>query len=133
MEDTYVLGCLRKIRKDGSEVRSKPCFETELWNVRENLLSDMPRTTNRLEGWHNRWRILNKSNGGFYETICNFQKEQQITNGEILKILQGIPPTKRNAKEIEKDRRLKEVAVNFDNYESLNDYLLGIALVLKDN
>lgn len=95
-------------------------------------MDDKPRTTNRLEGWHNRWRILSKHNPGFYETVENLQKEQVVTSGEILSILQGLPAPRRSAKEIEKDRRLKNLVKNFGSYKDIQDYLTGVALVLKD-
>lgn len=113
-------------------VRSKPCFEPQIWNVSQNVLHDNPRTTNRLEGWHNRWRILSNSNPGFYETVENLQREQNLTGGEVLSILQGVPVPKRSAKEVQKDNRLKELIQKYKTYSSTQDYLRGVALILKD-
>lgn len=130
IEDNYVLGKIRKRKSDGTLVRSPPAFPPELWNVHQCVLKRQPRTTNRIEGWHNRWSNVSQE-VGFYPIVESLQKEQKITEGEILNILQGIPAPKRSLKETEKDERLLALAVNFET-TNLMDYIIGVSLILKD-
>lgn len=130
VEENYVLGKIRKRKSDGTVLRSSPTFHPELWNVNICVLNHQPRTTNRLEGWHNRWKTVSQE-AGFYQIIESLQKEQKVTEGEIMNVLQGIPVPKRNPREIEKDNRLYTLVSNFSAH-NISDYVLGIALALKN-
>ncbi|CAF1111966.1 unnamed protein product [Adineta ricciae] len=33
--------------------RTKPQFSIQLWNVHDRLISNLPRSNNSIEGWHN--------------------------------------------------------------------------------
>ncbi|XP_062553706.1 uncharacterized protein LOC134218618 [Armigeres subalbatus] len=131
LEEIYVHGSVKRTLKSGNVLRNRPIFDIEFWNVYEATLSNQPRTTNRLEGWHNRWKTGAGSAHCFFEVIVELQREQKMTEGEILRMLQGSPEPKRNAKQIEKDEKLLQAAKQF-NSKNIEDYITSIALILKE-
>jgi hypothetical protein len=69
-------------------------YPVRLWNMRDNLLNDLPRTNNAIEGWHNIFRSsfgpLNKTPRNFVKKLLKeeeaiYQKILRIRSGEILK------------------------------------------------
>jgi hypothetical protein len=69
-------------------------YPINLWNMRENLINDLPRTNNAIEGWHNIFRStfgpLNKTPRNFVKKLLQeeeaiYQKLLRIRSGEKLK------------------------------------------------
>lgn len=55
---TYIAGRVKYITRGGVEVRDLPTFPVPSWNSRERTISNLSRTNNKQEGWHNRLRIV---------------------------------------------------------------------------
>ncbi|XP_062565147.1 uncharacterized protein LOC134227577 [Armigeres subalbatus] len=85
-EKTYVLG---KLKPNGR--RGKPRFAPAFWSVAASTEDGLPRTSNAVEGWHNKFAGLfkDKTNFKFYEVLRAFQQEEKETSAKFLRNLQG--------------------------------------------
>ena len=108
-------------------VRKTPKFAPRMWSVYDRAVSDQPRTTNSLEGWHRRMgHIMGKTHPNIFEFLLRLCDEQCHTELTIQKLVAGDavePPRKRMR--IVNDRISRVVA----QYHERNtmDYVLGIA------
>ena len=108
-------------------VRKTPKFAPRIWSVYDRAVSDQPRTTNSLEGWHRRMgHIMGKTHPNIFEFLLRLCDEQCHTELTIQKLVAGDavePPRKRMR--IVNDRISRVVA----QYHERNtmDYVLGIA------
>jgi hypothetical protein len=106
----------------------KPLFDTEIWNVRERVLADEPKTTNSLEAWHRRFQIIiGKSHPNIYEFITKLKSEQSYTDFRLDKIYAGEDPIKIKRKAKTQTQRLKTVVQKYDDYLTVFEYLRGCA------
>lgn len=130
VEKNYVLG---KIRSDGR--RGIPRFAPKFWSMRHNLLKGLPRTTNAIEGYHNKFNSLLKGGSDlkFYAVLNAFKEEEQSTSAEFLRYLQGDVPvyTSRMKKLQQKEEKLKQ-AIRSSRDISMADHLLSLALILQN-
>ena len=105
-EDTWIG---RPPRRQGAERRA-PMFPIELWNQYERTMSDMPRTNNSIEAWHNRMQSLV---GAYFPHVFRFidsiKKEQSLNKNTITQILSGHPPPPKRRKHVKLDDRIKTV------------------------
>lgn len=127
-EDNYVLGRLRE--RTRSQVRLPPMFPPEMWSVYDSRDHGIPRTQNRLEGWHRRWNILlDHKKYGVYKVIGHFVEEQQTTIADIEKVIANIPhtPTKRESQTLEE--AIQTCVLQLNLLDTM-DYLRGIAYYL---
>ena len=72
-------------------------YSIEIWNSLFNLFSDIARTNNAIEGWHNQFRgsfgSLNKKPRIFVEKLI---KEQELIEIKFGRLMDGeILPTKK--------------------------------------
>ena len=105
-------------------------FNIEFWNVHNRVISDDPRTNNKLEGHHD---LINSTLGFSHPTIWKFiDGLQKLQNGNKTKIacLVAQGPTPRKRKYVDLDARLKIIANDFAN-RNITDFLRGIAHNLK--
>ncbi|XP_075066204.1 FLYWCH-type zinc finger-containing protein 1 [Mixophyes fleayi] len=85
-EENFVLGkCCERTRRQSK--RTAPLFPPSIWSVHENNSLGIPRTSNKLEGWHRRWNsIFGEKNLGVYNLITYFIQEQNTTKAQIEKV-----------------------------------------------
>jgi hypothetical protein len=75
-----------------------------------------PRTQNKVEAWHRRWKtLIARSHVGVFTMIKQIQKEQNIVEMEIERSMRGeLAPKKRKVEE-DREVRIKNVIADRDN------------------
>ena len=80
----------RPARRGG---RSASIFPVTLWNVHDQVVHDLPRTNNSVEGWH---RGFSQLLGAYHPTIWKFidglKKEQSMNEMKLEQFLAGRQP-----------------------------------------
>jgi hypothetical protein len=110
--------------------RINPIFPFITWNVRERTLSNMPRTNNHCEGYHNAIQNgISCSHPTIWTLIDYLKKEEALV---VLKIVQYNRGDKKEQNKKYKDitENLKEL-INRYNPEDKMVFLKGCASVLK--
>ncbi len=118
----YVRGRLRRNRQ-----RADPLFPPALWNTNETTLAGLPRTTNVVEGWHNRFNtIVGKCHANLFEFILAMRSEQ----GSTERIREQHRNGRRVAVPIRRyvniNARIRDVVNDYQN-RPIIDYLKAIA------
>ena len=126
-EDNYVHGRIRRLLRDGTEVRAQPLFSPDFWSVVDNIDYAFPRTQNSVEAWHRRWgALVGLVHLGVFKIIKEMQKEQHRVQLDIGSILRGAPRPSPRRQTIIHETRIQTVFNDRDN-RSLMDFLRGIA------
>jgi len=129
-DKTYVRG--EVIRKSGdTEIRRKPNFPPEQWNVYNGIANGMDRTNNVIEGHHNAMRIIaDRCHVGIYELMKVLINKQNMTEKDMLHHLsQGAIPKKKAKITRDRDAALLNLKKLFDEEKMpVFDYLHGIAM-----
>ena len=69
-ENTYIGQPLRGRRND-------PLFPLNFWNVTDRVVNNLSRTTNGVEGWHNKFnRCVNAANPSIWKLIEALPKKR---------------------------------------------------------
>ncbi|RNA00176.1 hypothetical protein BpHYR1_018588 [Brachionus plicatilis] len=107
-EETYV-GKLSQIkngrgRNKIEEIRSKPHFAIELWNIHSRLISDIPWTTSLVESWHNAFCRILTSHTCVYSLVDWLRKEHKKTNENLIKFKTSVTAN-RNQEKFNIDKR----------------------------
>lgn len=85
-EDTY----LGRYRGTESE-RSQPLFSITFWNASRRLESNMPRTNNHVEGWHNRFNAaVGCAHPSIFKLIKKIKAEMDLVSLEIAQANNGM-------------------------------------------
>jgi hypothetical protein len=104
-----------------------PKFPIKLWNVRDRLLNNIPRTSNYVEGWHSR---LNKKVGHYRPAISRLLleilREQQTTENILAKVDNGSFPCRRSRKYFLLTNRLKKTSLRYNKKICLSIDLLNL-------
>ena len=91
----------------------------------------MPRTTNKLEGWHRRFSsIMAKHHPNIYEFIGKLKEEQHHTEMSIMQLLSGAKLKAPKPYTIAKEQRIKTVVQSYHSRDII-DYLRGVAHNIK--
>ncbi len=118
----YVRGRLRRNRQ-----RADLLFPPALWNTNDATLADLPRTTNAVEGWHNRFNtIVGKYHANLYEFIVALQKEQASTESVREQHENGRRVLVPIRKYVNINKKIRDVVVDYRNRPMIN-YLRAIA------
>lgn len=129
-ERTYVLG---KIKSNGR--RGKPRFPPELWAASYSASSTLPKTSNAVEGWHNKFSGLlsSKTNFKFYEVVRAFQQEENETSGKFLRNLQCDMQQRLNKKQKGKEQKLRTALLRRETEDmTLFEVIQSIALIVQN-
>ena len=114
----------RPARRGG---RSASIFPVTLWNVHDQVVHDLPRTNNSVEGWH---RGFSQLLGAYHPTIWKFidglKKEQSMNEMKLEQFLAGWQPPPSKKKYRETAQRIKKIVSEYGNCSNV-DYLRGIA------
>jgi hypothetical protein len=122
LEEYYILGKTRP-RRGRLVSTTPPRFPPNLWNVYDSLLSDVETTTNRVECWHNRLKVIvGRAHVNVNILVSTLQKESVVIRNDIAISLAGGEIVRTSSKTAKKYRQLKYVMENRENYDSLYDY-----------
>ena len=120
-EDTWIG---RPARRGG---RSAPIFPVALWNVHDQVVEDLPRTNNSVEGWH---RGFSQLLGAYHPTIWKFidglKKEQSLNELKLEQFNAGQQPPPRKKKYRDVAERIKTLVSEYGKRSNV-DYIRGIA------
>ena len=107
--------------------RKKPKFFHELWNVYDRVISNLPRSNNSLEGWHNAFANRVAINHPTIPKLTDkIRKEQSKFEVDIEQVRQGHEPKSKKASYRKLDERIKRLVLAYDN-NNLPQYLSGVA------
>ncbi|RNA24307.1 hypothetical protein BpHYR1_014380 [Brachionus plicatilis] len=125
-ESTYI-GELKRGKGVG---RKEPKYPHAIWSVYERNCDDLPRSNNKIEGWHNALqRIIDKSHV-IYSFIDGIKLEQ--SNTELLQTqikTRRVP--KRKAVYILLDNRIKELIISYSKNNAM-EYLENLSLIIDN-
>lgn len=108
-----------------------PKFKPAVWSVYERTINDEPRTTNLVEGWHNRFQnIVSKHHPNVYEFIKHLKGEQSHTEKGIERLISGTNAKVVKRKVQSANRRIRNILETFES-RSLADFLRGLAMNIK--
>lgn len=114
----YVNGSVRQ-KPNGTIASYSARFSPTIWSLHDNIMNDLPRTSNFVESWHRRWQALVDNHSGLFKIITNIQKEQAVVENEIQSIRRGELIKKRRKKDRLKDERINNIICNRHNYTDI--------------
>lgn len=118
-EDNYVGKRINNI---------KPRFSINLWNQYERVASDLPKTNNSLEAWHNSLQKgLNCQHPHIYKLINQLKKEQKSSEIFITRYRSGFRKKESlNNKYVQLKNRLKTLVQTYA-FSNVEKYLQSVA------
>lgn len=128
-EDTYIGRPTR-----GGRGRRRPTFDPEMWNVRDRTTEGMPRTNNKLEGWHKGIQVMFQGpHPNIWKFVRCLGREQILQHGELIQIQAGEFRGKHNKHYEAVNKRLvtlitKEQEGEIDHIEFLKNISLNLEL-----
>ena len=120
-EQTY----LGLAQPDGTRAGHK--YDIKHWNHYAMVLIDpnYPRTSNMVEGFHLGFKSkVNRPKPSVQEYFRAVRDQQITTDFHLDRLSHGITPAKKRKT---KDHVLHEICANFDQYDSILDYMFKIA------
>jgi hypothetical protein len=125
-ETNYVNGSSRSLNR---RVRhTPPRYSPSLWSIYDNLINGVETTTNKLECWHGRMKIIiGRSHVNVNILIKHLHAETAVIRNTIANSLAGNHSSQSNKNHEKKVNNLKFIMENKDNYNSSFDYLKSIA------
>ena len=85
------------------QIQIKPLFSPTMWSVYERTLLGIPRTTNHVESWHQKFNVLvGRKHISLREIIEQFKMEETMISGKINILEAGRSLTTVNKDSIEK-------------------------------
>lgn len=125
IEDNYIVRIDSKIIE--APHRQRPRNGIEKWNVYNCVLNDSPRTNNSVEGWHNGFAKLCRTNPSIYDFVIAIQKQQSMTefkNEQLLLAGDDVPPSKSTYRNL--NHRVKNIVQGYCK-DYIVSYLKGIS------
>ena len=100
-------------------------FRPHMWNYYRHC---GPRTTNHLEGWHNRMkRISQKAHPNLYKVLELFQREQAASEVIILQPEAGETCRQKGRKRVEREQKIQTLADELANGDrDIDSYISAI-------
>lgn len=98
-EDTYIG------RQGRRGVRRNPQIPKEMWNVKERTISGIPRTTNKLEGWHRGIQaMLDSPHPSIFRCFAALQREENLQVNDLFRFKAGhdVQKSKKTVKNMNK-------------------------------
>ena len=106
--------------------RRIPLFPIRIWNMHERVRSQLPRTNNAVEGWHNAFQSgIACSHPSISKLLKFLQREQSLQEARLAKWEAGVTNF-QNKKSIEHNERIKTLVSDYANRDTMT-YLKGIA------
>ena len=128
-EDTYIG---RPTRSSRGRRRAK--FDVEMWNVRDRTMEGMPRTNNKLEGWHRGIQVMFQGpHPNIWKFVRCLGQEQVLQHGELIQIQAGEFREKQHKQYESLNKRLvtiigKEQGGEIEPLEFLRNVALNLEL-----
>ena len=73
--------------------RRAPLFDLALWNMYDQMIGDLPRTNNAVEGWHRRFQAnVGAYHPNFWKFIDILKREQSLNHVNISQARAGHQP-----------------------------------------
>ena len=92
--------------------RKMAVFALNLWNVRQRTHADLPRTNNKLEGWHKATQTLfERPHPSIWRFLSTLQKEEGLQDVDLTAFMVGQESTKAKEKVQDVNDRLKSFLV----------------------
>jgi hypothetical protein len=130
-ENNYVHGRIQRIMRGGNVSCTAPLFSPIFWSVFEQMELGIPRTQNRVEGWHRRFETLvGKCHFGVYTIIEGIKKEQIQMERRAEYIIRGRAHTSTRKEYAEREKRISAIISDRENRSYLS-FLRGIAHNIK--
>ena len=99
-----------------------------MWNVYDRVISNLPRSNNSVEGWHNafatRVAIAHPTIKKLAEKIRSEQSKFEV---DIAQLLQGQQPKPKKARYRKLDERIARLVADY-NPTQISEYLKNIAV-----
>ena len=104
----------------------RPLFDHTKWNHHDDILLDLPRSSNLAEGWHHGFHtMMGCSNPTIWKFLDVLKKEQNLTDVKVAQHLSRQQPPKRAKKWTDYDDRLRRIVTDYDSYDLL-DFLKAV-------
>lgn len=120
-EDTYI-GRQRRGR------RANPRYALHLWNMRDRVIDNLPRTNNSVEAWHRSFQqTVDCHHPSVYKLVEHFRQEQSHYELKIERFHAGIRQLEASkSKYVRLNRRLQALVPTYGTVP-VGDYLRAIA------
>ena len=120
-EDVYI-GRRRRGR------RANPRYAVNLWNVRERVVDNLPRTNNSVEAWHRSFQQTGDCHHpSVFKLVQHFIAEQDHFELKIERYRSGFRhPEASKCKYVRLNRRLQALVPTYGTIP-LDDFLRGVA------
>ena len=123
--EEYYIGVLDKT----NQIRKKPAFPIETWNIHDRILNNKPRSSNNVERWN---KQIQNDSGDHHLAVCtlieNLRLEQGLTESTIVQINSGVE-NKKSSIQIQLDKQYLNILKSF-NHNDLFEFLNKISLVI---
>ena len=130
IDDNYLRGKLQRVNR-GREIRKRPLFQRQQWNVYQSILNDEPKTNNFVEAFNHRLKYVIGMKHPSIHLFCDrLKEEQRYTEGIIENALAGRATTQCSKKELQLKKNLHTLANKYHEREIL-EYLRGCAHNIK--
>ena len=107
--------------------RKKPDFPIELWNVYDRVCTNLPRSNNSIEGWHQAFaQRVSIAHPTINKLTDKIRREQSKFEVDIAQIRQGQEPKPKKLAYRKLDERIKRLVDDYRNVD-LGEYLKGLA------
>ncbi|CAF2981208.1 unnamed protein product [Rotaria socialis] len=107
--------------------RKKPQFDHALWNVYDRVITDLPRSNNSVEGWHNAFASrVTVAHPTIKKLVEKIRREQSKFEIDIAHLLQGHQPKPKKACYRKLDERIARLVRGYDPLQ-IHQYLKNIA------
>ena len=111
-----------------------PCYPIEHWNSFSRVMSNIPRTTNHVEGWHNGFNsIIAKIHPTIWHFIDAIKLDQSLKRVDILHIINNTPQTPEPKRKRDQIAQLQSIASAYDDkiYKNKINYVKAMANCMK--
>ena len=97
-----------------------PLFAINLWNMFNRTDDELPRTNNRVEGWHQSFQgDLSVCHLVFWKFLFILQKEENMIRVSIVQHLAGHPAPPPMQSDLDSSRRIRRILDNYPNQQRL--------------
>ena len=120
-EATYIYGKNRN---------GRPLFHPSLWSNHNVVNNNVPKSNNYQEAWHRRWEVLvGPGHLGMTKMVKELIKEQNVTEGIVLCVLQGTLSSQSTAENLELEANIRKKVSAVGSLTNIA-FIDGMALVL---
>ena len=109
------------------DIAEQPLFDLALWNMYDQMIGDLLRTNNAVEGWYQRFQAnVGAYHPNFWKFIDILKREQSLNHVNISQARAGHQPEPQRRRYQDSNRRIKNIVQDYHNRDRLQ-YLRGLA------